>query len=150
MVVVGLVVVVVVGLVVVVVVGLVVVVVVGLVVVVVVGLVVVVVVGLVGGRGSTAPWWWSSVVVVTAGTRPVGGRGRPLAMIPGAPPVSVVSVAVMAVVPFSAKVRVGPVPLRVKVVPAASGLTGTRTPSWAQLPLSRKNSISSGLPLFQK
>ena len=70
-------------------------------------------------------------------------------MRPGAPPVRVVSVAVMAVVPFTAKVRVGPVALRLKVVPAASGLVGD-APSWAQLPLSRTNSISSGLPPFQK
>ena len=55
----------------------------------------------------------------------------------------------MAVVPLTAKVRAGPVALRPKVVPGASGLVGT-APSWDQLPLSRKNSISSGLPPFQK
>ena len=71
-------------------------------------------------------------------------------MIPGAPPVRVVSVAVISVVPLSAKVKVDPVTLRVKVVPAARALTGTLAPSWDQAPPLRKNSISSGLPKFAK
>ena len=102
-----LVVVVVVGFVVVVVVGFVVVVVVGLVVVVVVGFVVVVVVALVVVVVAAV------VVVVVVVVTPVPDQlpavARPLAMIPGPPPIRVVSVAVMAVVPFSAKVKVEPV-----------------------------------------
>ena len=64
------------------------------------------------------------VVVVTPVPDQLVAVARPLAMIPGAPPVRVVSVAVMAVVPFSAKVKVDPVTLRDKVVPAARALTG--------------------------
>ena len=51
--------------------------------------------------------------------------------------------------PFTAKASVEPTAVSDRVVPAASGLVVT-PPSWDQLPLSRKNSISSGLPLSQK
>ena len=81
-----------------------------------------------GGRRRRR-WSWSRAASDGVAARPVGGRGRAVGHDPGAPPVRVVSVAVMAVVPFSAKVRVEPVALRVRVVPAASALPGRQRPA---------------------
>ena len=60
---------------------------------------------------------------------------RPLAMMPGAPPVNVLSFAEMATVPFAAKVNVEPTTVKVSCVPAAKGLVAYVEPSSAQLPL---------------
>ena len=68
----------------------------------------------------------------------------------GAPPVKLVSVAVMRTTPFSEKESVEPVTVRFNWVPAASAPDWYEAPSWVQLPLIRLNSINSGLPLFQK
>ena len=71
-------------------------------------------------------------------------------MIAGAPPVKVVSVALMTTEPFSAKVRAEPLTLSVSWVPAASGPDASDEPSWVQLPPLRLKSMSKGLPLFHQ
>src|SRR5579872_4360672 len=71
-------------------------------------------------------------------------------MMPGAPPVMLVSVALMAGEPLTRNDSVGPLAVRVRVVPAARGAVGAEKPSWVQLPLVRLNSMSRGLPLFHQ
>src|SRR5579862_6808329 len=71
-------------------------------------------------------------------------------MTPGAPPVRVVSVALMATAPLTRNDSVEPLAVSVRVVPAASGLVATVEPSPVQLPLVRLNSMSWGLPPFHQ
>jgi hypothetical protein len=71
-------------------------------------------------------------------------------MMPGAPPVKLVSVAVIRATPFCEKVSVEPVTLRFNWVPAARAPWNEALPSWVKDPLIRLKSISSGLPPFQK
>ena len=76
--------------------------------------------------------------------------GVPKAITAGAPPVKLVSVAVMRTTPFWENESVEPETERFNWVPAASAPWNEDAPSWVQLPPIRLNSISSGLPLFQK
>ena len=69
-------------------------------------------------------------------------------MIPGAPPVSVLSVTVILVTPFCSTEIVLPTAATCTNVPAASTPL-LYAPSWDQAPPVRLNSISSGLPEFQ-
>ena len=71
-------------------------------------------------------------------------------MMPGAPPVRLVSVAVMTGEPLSRNETVEPVAVSLSVAPAASPLVGYDEPSWVKLPEVRLYSRSCGDPLFQK
>ena len=71
-------------------------------------------------------------------------------MIPGAPPVMLVSVAVIRLTPFWRNEMVEPTALSCSVVPAASAPELYELPSWIQVPALRLYSRSCGLPLFQK
>ena len=71
-------------------------------------------------------------------------------MMPGAPPVKLVSMAVISTTPFSENESAEPVTVRFNWVPAARGPVEWEEPSWDQLPLISLNSISSGLPLFHQ
>src|SRR5215470_16764242 len=73
----------------------------------------------------------------------------PEAMMPGAPPASVVSPAATRSVPSTRRDSVEPVTMSFSVVPAESGPVLYVLPSWVQLPALRRNSITAGLPLFQ-
>jgi hypothetical protein len=79
----------------------------------------------------------------------LSARPVPYAMMPGAPPVTLVSVTVMTAEPLSRNEIVDPVAVSLSVVPAASALTGCDVPSWVKLPDVRLYSISRGDPLFQ-
>src|ERR1700749_3791253 len=70
-------------------------------------------------------------------------------MMAGSPAVRLLSVAVTRTAPLTVKDRLGPGPLRRSWLPAARGAVGAE-PSWVQLPACRLNSMSWGLPLFQK
>ena len=72
------------------------------------------------------------------------------AMMPGSPPVKVVLVTEICWTPFSHSDTVLPTAWTCSIVPAGNADTLTELPSWVQFPAFRKNSISSGLPLFQK
>ena len=74
----------------------------------------------------------------------------PYVMIPGAPPVTLVSVAVIRLTPFCRKEMVEPLALSCSVVPAANAPELYELPSWIQVPEMRLYNRSCGLPLFQK
>ncbi len=69
---------------------------------------------------------------------------------PGAPPVKVVSVAVISTTPFSEKESAEPIALRVKSVPAAKGPETLKEPSCVNWPSISMYSPNSGLPLFHQ
>ena len=73
----------------------------------------------------------------------------PDAMMPGAPPVKLVSVTDIRDRPFCWNEMVLPVATSLSCVPAASAPQLYEPPSWVQAPPLRLNSISSGLPKFQ-
>ena len=71
-------------------------------------------------------------------------------MMPGAPPVRLVSVTVMTGEPLRRNEIVEPVAVSLSVAPAASSLVEYDEPSWVQLPEVRLYSRSWGDPPFQK
>ena len=74
---------------------------------------------------------------------------EPEARIPGTPPDNVESVAVTRATPFCSSVIVLPTAVTCNCVPAGSAPELYVLPSCFQFPPLRKNSISTGLPLFQ-
>src|SRR5215831_14948955 len=71
-------------------------------------------------------------------------------MIPGAPPVRLVSVTEIFCSPLTSSETADPTALTCNCVPAGSAAVVTVEPSWVQLPELRLNNINCGLPLFQK
>src|SRR5262249_42636189 len=74
----------------------------------------------------------------------------PKVMIPGAPPVTVVSVAVICATPFCRNEIVEPTAVSLSCVPAARAPELTELPSWIQLPALRSYRRNCCVPLFQK
>ena len=89
--------------------------------------------------------WVGAPVFVPTPTQ-LSPCGVPKAITPGAPPIKLVSLAVMRTTPFWENVSVGPDTASVSWVPAARASDWYAAPSWVQLPSIRLNSISSGLP----
>ena len=71
-------------------------------------------------------------------------------MIPGAPPVMLLSVTLIRAAPFTRNEIVEPTAVSCNCVPAANGPESYELPSCVQEPAARSYTRSCGLPLFQK
>ena len=71
-------------------------------------------------------------------------------MIPGAPPVMLLSVTLIRATPFCRNEIVEPTAVSCSCVPAANGPLLYELPSWIQVPALRLYSRNCWVPLFQK